>query len=157
MDNEFDYKLERYKTYIELRNKYIDQQYDQGKQFDQYIFLLSSGAFGVSFSFISEIVKEPTAKTNKYLIIAWSLIICSIMFSLISYLFNNFDYKKRILIEDVKYKNEQDDKILKEKIPLNKYEGIAGKINIINLVFLLGGFAGLLIYVALNILGGTHA
>ncbi len=157
MDYEYDYKLERYKSYIKLRNKYIDHQYDQGKQFDQYIFLLSSGAFGVSFSFISEIVKEPIAETNRFLIFAWVLIICSIMFSLISYIFNNLDYEKRILIEDIKYRNEQCDNLLKEKIPLNRFNGIAGIINIINLVLLLGGFALLLIYVASNILGGTNA
>jgi hypothetical protein len=88
---------------LNARVKYIEHQYDQGKQLDQNVFILSSGIFGVSFSFISELIKTPLESTKPLLITSWSLIAISIITSLIGYYMNFYSYKQKI--------NEQDEKL----------------------------------------------
>ena len=127
------------------RIKYIENQYDQCKQFDKSVFLVSSGLFGLSFTFISTLVKSPEKLTNKYLLLSWLFMILCILFSLIAYVINYYAYKKAIEIID---------EIIKDKkyyCKKNNFTCIAEIFNIVNLILLAAGLFYMLYYVACNI------
>ena len=62
MINENDYEKAILEYNYSARDKFIDNQYDQCKQFDQSMFIISSGLFGITFTFINDIV-EALSKT----------------------------------------------------------------------------------------------
>ena len=75
-------------TYETDRKAIGEALLDQSRSFDKYILTLSSGAFGLSFIFINEIVPNPDAATIGFLIAAWSLFALSILSTLGSFLFS---------------------------------------------------------------------
>ena len=85
--------MNNYDYFLSVRNKYEINQYDQCKTFDQNIFLLSSGIFGISFSFIQNIVKTPLEEYRWIIVLSWSLILISIIGSLLAYIVNYYAYK----------------------------------------------------------------
>ena len=141
-----------YEHYIAIRNDYAKNQYDQCKSFDQNIFIISSGIFGVSFSFLQNVVKTPLKNIGWILILSWSLILSSIIVSLLAYIINYYAYKTAIDIIDIKIRNETSQVKMKE--PNNQNQKIAEIMNIINLVLLIVGMIFLMLYVSINFIRG---
>jgi hypothetical protein len=132
--------------YFDRRNRLRDTQIDQGKQFDQYVFGISSGVFGVSFAFINDIVKTINKDIVWILITAWSINLINILTSLVSYLIVYYAYKRQIHNWDLEYDGVE--------VPKNTLlSKVCEILNIINFCLLFLGFTFLLVFVALS-LGG---
>lgn len=145
-------KMSDYDDLVITRNNYVDKQYDQCKTFDQSIFLISSGIFGVSFSFLQNLVKTPIDEIKWIIILAWSLILLSIIVSLLAYIINYYAYKTMINIIDDTIKNmESSAKMIKPTYGSQKCVEV---LNIVNLATLVSGMLFLMVYIGISYTGG---
>jgi hypothetical protein len=133
-------------NYYQIRSEYVKNQYDQCKIYDQSIFVIAVGIFGLSFTFISQIVKNPIQNTKWILLLSWYYICVSIIVSLVAYLINYYAYRYEINRIDLILENN-DQSYLNRK---NVLSIVSQEINIINLLFLLIGIICLLVYVVKN-------
>lgn len=125
------------KEYWQQLNKaYIESS----SQFDKQVLFLASGALGLSFAFIKDIVKLAEA-TNKWLLISsWSLFGAVILLSIISHYTSLKAINKRI-----HNLNARQDKGSK------KLNSFTKGFNILMIVFLAFGLISLTVFVAINI------
>jgi hypothetical protein len=125
------------KEYWQQLNKaYIESS----SQFDKQVLFLASGALGLSFAFIKDIVKLAEA-TNKWLLISsWSLFGAVILLSIISHYTSLKAINKKI-----HNLNAKEDKSSKKLNSLTKW------FNILMIVFLALGLSFLTVFVAINI------
>lgn len=125
------------KEYWQQLNKaYIESS----SQFDKQVLFLASGALGLSFAFIKDIVKLAEA-TNKWLLISsWSLFGAVILLSIISHYTSLKAINKKIHNLNVK-----EDKGSKKLNSFTKW------FNILMIVFLALGLSFLTVFVAINI------
>ncbi len=70
------------KTYYEVLSK---AYHESSVQFDKQILFISSGVFGLSFTFIKDIVKLDKAEYQWILMLSWILFIAVILMSLVSH------------------------------------------------------------------------
>lgn len=109
-------------------------------QFDKNILFISSGALGLSISFISDVVKLSEASYKWILGTSWTVLTIVILFSLMSHYFSMkaINYKMENLHIEKDKKSEE----------FNKY------VSLLNLLMLIGlpiGIIGLVIFIILNI------
>jgi ABC-type Fe3+-siderophore transport system permease subunit len=125
------------KEYWQQLNKaYIESS----SQFDKQVLFLASGALGLSFAFIKDIVKLAVA-TNKWLLISsWSLFGVVILLSIISHYTSLKAINKKI-----HNLNAKEDKGSK------KFNSYTKWFNILMIVFLALSLAFLTVFVAINI------
>lgn len=136
--------------FLTVRQSYINDRFDLLKQYNNNIFILSSGAFGVSFAFIEQVVKTPKIEYAIFLIISWMLIIISIFLSLVTFLVSHQSYLIAIDIWDKMYKNKKNN--TQKKIPENHLITVENVFRYVNVSVLFIGFVFLLIYIALNLI-----
>ena len=72
--------------YLEERKTLVNFQYETSRSLDKAILTLSSGAFGVSFAFIKQIVPQIKKDSLSILEYSWLLFGLSIILTLISFL-----------------------------------------------------------------------
>lgn len=131
---------------LETRKQYINNQYDQGKLFDNCIFLVSSGIFGISFTFMTTVIKNPIDNTYRFLLVSWYFFLLSIVCSLVGYIINYYAYKESIKIID---------KMLEGKEYKDNSITLGSELlNIINILLLILGLVFIFIYIFLNLSGG---
>jgi len=73
------------KIYWEERKHLVDCIYKTSNLYDQSILTLSSGALGLSITFIKQITQNIKAPTILILIIAWIFLVLAIIITLISF------------------------------------------------------------------------
>ncbi len=78
-----------------IRNEYINSKNQQTDQFDKHMLLLSSGTFGVTFSFIEKFTNGIFINSF-FLLFGWGLFALSILSTLMSFLISQIAYKKAI-------------------------------------------------------------
>jgi hypothetical protein len=127
------------------RNLYIQNQYDQCKELDRNMFLISSGVFSLSITFINTIIPHPVKTCVPLLIISWGIILSSIITSLIAYILNYYAYKEAIRIIDYRITNNNN-----EPERENLYTPILEVINVVTLALLAIGLVILVVFVADN-------
>lgn len=131
------------------RTVYVEHQYDQSKQCDQNLFYISSGVFGISFTFIDKVVSTPTQETKWLIITSWSLILFCIIASLLAYIINYYGHK--CAIQYIDFLIDKNSKANEYYCKLTILTILAEIMNVINLVALSSGLVFLLIYIAFNI------
>lgn len=125
------------KEYWQQLNKaYIESS----SQFDKQVLFLASGALGISFAFIKDIVKLDVATHKWILIFSWSLFGAVILLSIISHYTSLKAINKKI-----HYLNAEEDKLSKK---LNSY---TKWFNILMIVFIALGLILLTLFIAINI------
>jgi hypothetical protein len=142
-------KEELYNFYITSRNSYVEKQYDQCKQYDQAMSIISSGVFGITIAFLKEVVKNPIKNTSILIIIGWALVLVSICFSLIAYIITYYAYRVEIRNFDIKIENIS--RIIPLNLKTNHFTTIGEILNIVNLITLISGLAFIVIYIGKNL------
>ena len=99
----------KYKVYLEERKSLIDAELEGSRLFDKAILTLAAGAFGLSLTFIRQIVPNIKSGTVFMLIYAWVGFCISLLFTLISFLTSQLACSKQIKILEVEYLNNQSD------------------------------------------------
>lgn len=100
----------KYKVYIDERKSLIDIMLKESLAFDKAILTLASGAFGLSFTFINQIIPNIKNGTIYLLKSAWISFGISILITLTSFLTSIFACKKGIKILEVEYINDNRNK-----------------------------------------------
>jgi len=75
-----------YDTYLKEREFLIDSEREGSKSFDKFILSLSAGAIGLSLTFLTNIVSNVSSWSIWFLIIAWGLLVLSMLSTMISLL-----------------------------------------------------------------------
>ena len=125
---------------LEYWNKLFEAYKESSSQFDKNILYISSGALGLSISFITDIVKLPVASYKWILGSSWIILTIVILFSLLSHYFSMKAINFRM-----QYLQSNED---------NKSENLNNKVTLLNLLMLIGlpiGIIGLVTFIILNI------
>lgn len=125
------------KTYYEQLSKAF---FESSIQFDKQILFISSGALGLSFTFIQDIVDLETADNKWLLITAWILFIAVIFLSLISHYISIQAINKRI--ENIEKVNDSNSEALNKIVKF---------LNRIMILFIMLGLITLISFVFDNI------
>ncbi len=72
------------KEYLEQRKVYIDLQHQVSESFDKWVLTLASGALGLSFTFIRQIVPLIKPETLNFLSASWACLVIAILAILFS-------------------------------------------------------------------------
>lgn len=113
---------------------------ESSTQFDKQLLYIASGAFGISFAFLKDIVKITDSVCKCYLIAAWSAFSLVILFSIISHFTSMKAINRRM-----KYlQNEKEDN---SKV----FNVITKTLNISMIILLAAGLIFLTVFVAINI------
>jgi hypothetical protein len=128
-DSDLEYWRQLYETYKE-----------SAQQFDKQILYISSGALGVSMSFITDIVEMKLASHKFLLSISWIVLAFIILVSLTSHY---------ISMKALNYKMENRNNDGDKKSSF--YNGIVSKLNVIMLLGLPIGIILLICFITLNI------
>jgi hypothetical protein len=145
-------KSKRYDQFILIRNKYADFQNEECKKYDNNVFLLSTGIFSITFAFIEKVIKTPIKEYYWLLVVAWCLILLSILLSLFISIVNYYSYNVQMKICDILYKNPKIN--YRKLIRKNKYVRFEEGLRIINFEILVMGFIIFMLYISVNLLGG---
>lgn len=128
----------------ETDDKYLDKIYEayfeSAKQFDKHILFIASGALGISFSFIKDIVNLKDAVFNSILIISWVDLAIVILLSLLSHYIS-----KQALNEKLKLF------YYKKQPKADKLNSIVRYLNISMIIMLVLGIILLVTFVGINI------
>lgn len=85
----------KYKVYLEERKLLIHAEYEESRLFDKAILTLTAAAFGLSLTFIRQIVPTIKAGTVWILICAWAGFCISLLSTLISFLTSQYACSKQ--------------------------------------------------------------
>lgn len=76
----------KYKVYLEERKSLVDAEREQSQLFDKAILTLAGGAFGLSLTFIKDMISNHKPIQIYWLILAWTCFCASMLSTLISFL-----------------------------------------------------------------------
>lgn len=113
---------------------------ESSKQYDKNVLYVASGALGLSMTFIKDIVDFSSVECKVLLLIAWSILVITILTTLLSHFVSMKALNQKMATID-------DDNDPKTKM-LN---GVLEKLNFLMLVLLPLGILFLLIFIYLNI------
>jgi hypothetical protein len=140
----------KYKVYLEERKSLFDAIREGSQSFDKAILTLSAGAFGLSLTFIREIVPHISPETFYMLIVAWICFGVSMLSTLISFLTSQRACKKQIEILEKYFLNDNPCKP-KESPPKNKPSVWTNRLNIFSIVVFIIGVIFLATFTILNL------
>ena len=124
------------KEYLQQLNKaYLESS----AQFDKQLLYFASGALGLSFVFIKDIVKLNVATCKNLLITSWSFFGAVIVLSILSHYSSLKAINKKI--QNVNWQDESSSK-------LNSY---TKAFNILMIIFLISGLVILTVFIGINI------
>jgi len=126
------------KTYYEILNK---AYFESSAQFDKQILFISSGALGLSFTFIKDIVELETAICKGLLLVSWILFSIVILMSL----FSHYTSKQAI---NTQIENIEDEKNNKA----NFLNSITKLLNISMIISIVLGLISLILFIIINII-----
>lgn len=128
-----------YDVYVDERKLLIDAEREGARSFDKYILTLAAGALGLSLTFIRIIAPTASQKTVWYLFWAWGLFCLSILSTLVSFLTSQRACRIAVKILEGKKKN-------------NHMAKVTLFLNIVSIIFFVGGTILLLIFSSKNLL-----
>lgn len=150
LDSNSDNDL-KYRVYLEERKSLVGAKREGSRLFDRAILSLTAGAFGLSLTFIRQIVPSIKSGTVFILICAWSGFCISLISTLISFLTSQSACSKQIEILEGEYfdnHNSQDRKINHR----NKPAIWTKRLNILSIFTFIIGVIFLAIFSIVNLL-----
>jgi len=138
----------KYKVYLNERRSLVDAEFEQSRLFDKSILTLAAGAFGLSLTFIRQIVPAESKPDAIFLLIfAWIFFGVSLLATLVSFLTSQFACSKQREILETRYFLEQEERKsdIVKNAPKNCMRGLTMCLNISSILFFIMGvgcFAG---------------
>jgi len=143
-----EYDVEKdYQIYLEERKSLVEGESSQATSFDKYILTITSGIFGLSITFIKNMVTNINQNTKHFLIISWILLVLSILSTLISFLTSQSAFRKQIKIIEDKYVIKKDEANCEKNI----FAIVTKILNILSIIFFITGIIFLFIFVSINL------
>lgn len=147
-DSNDDFK---YKVYLEERKSLVDAEREGSRLFDKAILTLAAGAFGLSLTFIRQIVPNIISGTMFMLICAWVGFCISLLSTLISFLTSQFACSKQREILEAEYFDNHSG-YNKKAIFKNKTAIWTKRLNILSIFTFIFGVIFLAIFSIINLL-----
>jgi len=147
-DSNDDFK---YKVYLEERKSLVDAEREGSRLFDKAILTLAAGAFGLSLTFIRQIVPNIISGTMFMLICAWVGFCISLLSTLISFLTSQFACSKQREILEAEYFDNHSG-YEKKAIFKNKTAIWTKRLNILSIFTFIIGVIFLAIFSIINLL-----
>ena len=147
-DSNDDFK---YKVYLEERKSLIDAKREGSRLFDRAILTLAAGAFGLSLTFIRQIVPNIKSGTMFMLICAWVGFCISLLSTLISFLTSQLACSKQREILEAEYFDNHSG-YDKKAIFKNKTAIWTKRLNILSIFTFIIGVIFLAIFSIINLL-----
>ena len=141
----------KYKVYLEERKSLVDAEREGSRSFDKAILTLAAGAFGLSLTFIRQIVPNIESGTIFMLICAWVGFCISLFSTLTSFLTSQSACLKEIGILELKYFGNHSDRDKKANIE-NKASDWTERLNILSIFTFIIGVIFLAIFSISNLL-----
>jgi len=138
----------KYKVYLEERKFLVDAEREQSQSFDKAILTLAGGAFGISLTFIKEIVSSHKPVQLHWLILAWICFIVSMLSTLISFLASQRACSTQRDILESSYFDKQDKKSDCE----NKAAKWTNLLNVLSILTFIMGAIFLAIFSIVNLM-----
>lgn len=110
------------------------------EQYDKTVITLSTGALGLSFAFIKDIVNIKIANNLNFLTGSWICFTLSVLSVLLSFLASKYALDKAIIAEDNN-----------EEITTNKVDLITTILNWLSAIFFIVGLVFMIVFVDLNL------
>jgi len=147
-DSNDDFK---YKVYLEERKSLVGAVLEGSRLFDRAILTLASGAFGLSLTFIRQIVPNIESGTVFMLICAWVGFCISLLSTLISFLTSQLACLRQIEILEAEYFNNHSSHDKKANLK-NKASVCTLRLNILSIFAFIIGVIFLAIFSISNLL-----
>lgn len=141
----------KYKVYLEERKSLVDAEREGSRLFDKAILTLAAGAFGLSLTFIRQIVPNIISGTMFMLICAWVGFCISLLSTLISFLTSQFACSKQREILEAEYFDNYSG-YDKKAIFKNKTAIWTKRLNILSIFTFIIGVIFLAIFSIINLL-----
>lgn len=138
---------EEYDVYFKERAKLNAGALSQSTSYDKYLLTLSGGTFGLTITFLKDIIGSSTPDLKWVLGLAWGSLISSILLTLISFLCSEKAYERQVVILEKIYFNKEK---LKDESP-NGWSTVTGILNILSGAFFVIGITSLFIFVLYNL------
>lgn len=140
----------KYNVYLEERKFLLDAKREGSRSFDKYVLTLSGGAFGLSLTFVRQIVPKIIPGTFWLLIAAWAGFTVSILIILISFLTSLHACDRQIQIVEDEFFHKQIDKEKKDKNE-NRLTSWTNWLNIISILTFMIGIIFLIAFAISNL------
>lgn len=140
-----------YKVYLAERKSLIDAEREESRLFDRAILTLAAGAFGLSLTFIRQIVPDIKPRIVYLLILAWSGFCVSLLSTLISFLTSQSACSKQREILEEEYCNDYSNQDKKAKSG-NKAAIWTKRLNVLSIVAFIIGVVFLAVFSTINLL-----
>jgi hypothetical protein len=132
-----------YDIYFKERESLVKLAAEQSASYDKYLLSISAGTFGLSVTFLKDILSSIQRDTVCLVIIAWSFIAFTILLTLSSFIFGKLSFYKQIeLLEALYFRGEKINNI---------FTIITSILNIISGLSFVTGITFLFIFVASNL------
>src|SRR5436190_18857803 len=79
---EYDYRKQRYETYLKDRDALRNDSLEVSGRYDKAVLALAGGALALSVTFLEKIAPHPRPWTFTFLILAWICLILCVLFEL---------------------------------------------------------------------------
>jgi hypothetical protein len=145
----------KYKVYLEERKSLVEAEGEQSQLFDKAILTLAGGAFGLSLTFIKEIISNHKPIQISWLILAWIFFIVSMLSTLISFLTSQCACSKQREILETTYFDNHDNKDGKIEI-VNPAAKWTKWLNIFSILTFVTGTVFLAIFSIINLMAGKE-
>ena len=129
----------------EYRKSVYENKIKSEDDYEKYITLISSGALGLSITFIEKVVPLQTATSKWLLIVGWVLLTVTLLVSLLSHFFSRKFSEKTI--EDVD--NNANFEIISNNI--NRRNNYIDIFNFTTIMTLFLGIISIVIFISINI------
>lgn len=110
------------------------------EQYDKTVITISTGALGLSFAFIKDVVDIKIASNINFLTEAWICFTLSVLSVLLSFLASKYALDQAIIAEDNN-----------EEIKINRADSITTILNFLSSAFFIVGLIFIVVFVKLNL------
>jgi len=127
------------------------RQYDEDSKAEKWLLTISSGSFGLSFTFIDQIVEIKYASNYEFLVTSWSCFTFIIILGIIGFIISSFSHSSLAKEENdnlaLKYNGEETN--YKKR---SLYFSPNAILQYISILLLISGLAFLMLFIAINLI-----
>jgi hypothetical protein len=164
IDPNYEYAKTRYEGYLRDRQAYLKESLAISDRFDKSILALSGGSLALSLTFIEKIAPSPLDWSLWFLLVAWLLLILSVLFGIYALAASQMAIQREIAHLDQSYREfleayeAGDVYAIPNSLPYgNRAVRVTQRLNVLSMVCLGVGIFSLCIFSLINLHSKTGA
>lgn len=105
IDREYEYRKQRYDSYVKERDGLRVASLKISERYDKWMLVLAGGALALSLTFIEKIAPHPKSWSFVFLLIAWLLLIVSVVLELVALATSQRALTEQVALLDNEYQS----------------------------------------------------